>query len=267
MSRAVLIALGALFIALPGLFTSCPMEMETGPINPANFYGDWISSANADGGRYAYDISETTFKLTAIGTPVAPATFSIGRWDPRRNPYFGEMSGAYPSGYRILSTGGGFKRILYMHTNKQTFLEYLGDDNPDAYIVFSKRAPAGDDGVPKRITITGIPTASFTGGQRGAQIEVKNNLGETVARVQTTQHALQNTLTFNLKKTDGSGADWTGAGDGYTVRFLILAANYNGVYNGMEQFHFMKYDAAFSGAELIIPFERSHWGFWDPNLE
>jgi hypothetical protein len=250
--------------------TACSDAFGTdfGPSVQSDLSGGWLWEDAPTEVRRAYDISPNSI----IGYSYNPGGSSflfpftpIVEWTRVKNPHFGQIGESYPEGFKLALRGGAYY-VLYLHTNKQTMLQYESDDigvaNPQSYRIYAKRDLSNqDNGTPKSLKITGFHANNFQGGTRGAVVTVLDYLNREVANAATTSQGLAATMTFQLKRPN-TNIDWTEAGTGYTIWLRVLADTYDGgEYRGI--FFFIKSNVTFSGPEVVIPFSPEYWTFWD----
>ncbi|MDR2489777.1 MAG: hypothetical protein LBD20_00055 [Spirochaetaceae bacterium] len=195
------------------------------------------------------------------------------------------ISQSYPIGVavvckRLIPAGSDYREVemislqLYIHPNGQSFIMY--NDGYDFYTISDQpyfvytRADISqkDDGVPKRITITGFPVEKFTGGSRAAMITLVHPFYGTAARSWTNTQSLANPLFFDLQKPDphsmyALNEAWTGLG-GFRVELRVFATHYAGqeIFAGdMLGMWFRIKNLSITAANTEVPFTPQYWDF------
>jgi hypothetical protein len=227
----------------------------------------------SNGPRLSYfKITESSLKYYYYSDPLhnGGVPFPTRRWFPLSNPYSQfSVSQSYPQGFAVTAISDELEgspevviQNLYLHHDKQSLIRY-GDGT---YYIYQK-APARDtdDGVPKRITITGVPHDDYTGGSPSAVLNVISffDNAPTISGYAHLQDDGSDTITIDLYKgAPGTGGPaWTGTGY-YRLWLTLRAANYRGQVLEGQMRVFAKNCVIISGAETVIPLTSTEWEGW-----
>ena len=228
-------------------------------VRQSDFYGEWLWRDAGAPRLRSFAISETSIRdfNYSPGNASGTAAYQPKRWLRLTNTdtQF-EVSRSYPEGFVITTVLENYsgndthERViheLYLHFDKQSLIRYLDG----GYYIY-KKAELRDteDGVPKRITITGIPMEDFTGSPFARLEIISFFTGQSVASA--TVNNLGNDITFSL-------GGWTGTG-AYRLWFEIHAEYYQG--RPLWWTPFVKDFVLISGEETVIPFTREAWDNW-----